>query len=39
MNNAEIFALGMVIGFLLGILIGAFLICSFVVAGDSDENS
>ena len=39
MNSTEIFALGFIIGLLLGAIIGVFITCSCIVAGDSDENS
>ena len=38
MNSVEIFTLGFVVGLLVGVLTGGFLMCCFVVAGDSDEN-
>lgn len=38
MGSEIIFTLGFVIGLLVGVLIGGFLMCCFVVAGDSDEN-
>ena len=39
MSSEIIFTLGFVIGLLVGVLTGGFLMCCFVVAGDSDENS
>lgn len=39
MSSEVIFTLGFVIGLLIGVLTGGFLMCCFVVAGDSDENS
>ena len=38
MSSELIFTLGFVIGLLVGVLTGGFLMCCFVVAGDSDEN-
>ena len=39
MSSEIIFTLGFIIGLLVGVLTGGFLMCCFVVAGDSDENS
>lgn len=39
MGNELVFTLGFIIGLLVGVLTGGFLMCCFVVAGDSDENS
>ena len=37
MTSEIIFTLGFVIGLLVGVLTGGFLMCCFVVSGDSDE--
>lgn len=39
MGNELVFTLGFVIGLLVGVLIGGFLMCCFVVVGDSDGKN